>query len=120
LSPIIAREAHPRDQLSRFKLVNYGQVGCIWFSLNNKHLTISSTDVYQAADAHNVTVVGGAALSVGAAGGWAMGGGHSPLSHKYGLGVDSAFRSLVSSCETCLSPQQMLYSIRLSQPTEIF
>ncbi|KAG8913095.1 hypothetical protein FRC02_005647, partial [Tulasnella sp. 418] len=35
-----------------------------------------------------VVVVGGAARSVGAAGGCALGGGHSPLGHKYGMGGD--------------------------------
>ncbi|CAE7160084.1 unnamed protein product [Rhizoctonia solani] len=49
-------------------------------------------DVYKAADDHNATVVGGAAQSVGAAGGWVQGGGHSPISGLYGLGVDSEFR----------------------------
>ncbi|KDN40049.1 hypothetical protein RSAG8_08370, partial [Rhizoctonia solani AG-8 WAC10335] len=37
-------------------------------------------DVYKAAENHNATVVGGAAQSVGAAGGWVQGGGHSPIS----------------------------------------
>jgi hypothetical protein len=50
-------------------------------------------DAYKAADEHNVTVVGGAARSVGAAGGWVLGGGHSPLAAKYGTGVDSRFDS---------------------------
>jgi hypothetical protein len=47
------------------------------------------TDVYRAADAHGVIVVGGSSYSVGAAGGWVLGGGHSSLSPQYGLGVDS-------------------------------
>jgi hypothetical protein len=34
-------------------------------------------------------VVGGSSYSVGAAGGWVLGGGHSSLSPQYGLGVDS-------------------------------
>ncbi|KAG8928898.1 hypothetical protein FRC02_006237 [Tulasnella sp. 418] len=46
-------------------------------------------DVYKAAHENNVTVVGGFARSVGAAGGWALGGGHSPLGQKYGMGVDN-------------------------------
>ena len=46
-------------------------------------------DVYRDAAEHNVIVVGGQARTVGAAGGWATGGGHSPLAHFYGLGVDS-------------------------------
>jgi hypothetical protein len=47
------------------------------------------SDVYKAANDLNVTVVGGGSRSVGAAGGWVQGGGHSPLSGLYGLGVDS-------------------------------
>jgi hypothetical protein len=50
-----------------------------------------STDVYRAAREHGVVVVGGTSYSVGAAGGWVLGGGHSSLSPQYGLGVDSAF-----------------------------
>ena len=34
-------------------------------------------------------MVGGSSYSVGAAGGWVLGGGHSSLSPQYGLGVDS-------------------------------
>ncbi|KAG8783725.1 hypothetical protein FRC12_019421 [Ceratobasidium sp. 428] len=36
----------------------------------------------------NVTFIGGSAKTVGAAGGWVQGGGHSSLSNDYGLGVD--------------------------------
>jgi hypothetical protein len=53
-------------------------------------------DVYKAADENNVTIVGGAARSVGAAGGWVQGGGHSPLSGLHGLGVDSTFDNRLS------------------------
>ncbi|KAG8696540.1 hypothetical protein FRC08_007085, partial [Ceratobasidium sp. 394] len=49
-------------------------------------------DVYKAADDHNVTVVGGAANSVGAAGGWLQGGGHGPLGATYGMGVDNVLQ----------------------------
>ena len=46
-------------------------------------------DAYAAATAANRTLVGGASLggSVGAAGGWLLGGGHSALSPSYGLGT---------------------------------
>ncbi|KDQ14470.1 hypothetical protein BOTBODRAFT_342903 [Botryobasidium botryosum FD-172 SS1] len=53
------------------------------------------TDVYKAADAHGRTVLGGATSSVGAAGGWALGGGHSFLSPQYGLGVDNILQFAV-------------------------
>ncbi|KAF8887427.1 FAD-binding domain-containing protein [Mucidula mucida] len=45
-------------------------------------------EVYEFADAHNVTAIGGYHTTVGATGGWLMGGGHSILSPVYGLGVD--------------------------------
>ena len=46
-------------------------------------------EAYAAAQQHNRVVVGGISLrgSVGAAGGWLQGGGHSPLSPTYGLGT---------------------------------
>ncbi|KAF9076926.1 FAD-binding domain-containing protein [Rhodocollybia butyracea] len=45
-------------------------------------------DAYSFADANNVTIVGGYDQTVGASGGWVMGGGHSDLSPVFGLGVD--------------------------------
>ncbi|PVF95626.1 FAD-binding domain-containing protein [Serendipita vermifera] len=45
--------------------------------------------VNKAADEHGVIVVGGSSYSVGAAGGWVLGGGHSSMSPQYGLGVDN-------------------------------
>ncbi|KAG9113669.1 hypothetical protein FRC07_007765 [Ceratobasidium sp. 392] len=45
--------------------------------------------VYEAVDKRNMTIVGGAANSVGASGGWVQGGGHSPLGFLYGMGVDN-------------------------------
>ncbi|KIV93292.1 hypothetical protein, variant [Exophiala mesophila] len=44
-------------------------------------------DIYGVAAMNNLTVVGGADANVGI-GGWLTGGGHSPISSKYGLGVD--------------------------------
>ncbi|KAG8731948.1 hypothetical protein FRC10_001325 [Ceratobasidium sp. 414] len=52
-------------------------------------------DVYQAVDERNMTIVGGAANSVGAAGGWVQGGGHSPLGSLYGMGVDNVLQFTV-------------------------
>ncbi|KAF8749061.1 oxygen-dependent FAD-linked oxidoreductase family [Rhizoctonia solani] len=54
--------------------------------------TKRSLDVYKAADAHNVSVVGATARSVGAAGGWVQGGGHSMLSGLFGMGVDNVLQ----------------------------
>ncbi|KAG2021372.1 FAD binding domain-containing protein [Coprinopsis cinerea AmutBmut pab1-1] len=58
-------------------------------------------EAYKAAHEAGRTLVGGitAGGSVGAAGGWVMGGGHSALSPTYGLGVDNVlqFTLLTSS-----------------------
>ncbi|CEL58396.1 hypothetical protein RSOLAG1IB_08503 [Rhizoctonia solani AG-1 IB] len=40
------------------------------------------------AEKHNVTFIGGSWGTVGAAGGWVQGGGHSVLTNTYGLGAD--------------------------------
>jgi FAD binding domain len=54
-------------------------------------------DVYHDAGAHNVIVAGGAARTVGAAGGYVLGGGHSPFSFYYGLAADNVLEmSLVT------------------------
>ena len=46
-------------------------------------------DVYRDATKHHRIVVGGAARTVGAAGGYLTGGGHSPFAAEYGLAVDN-------------------------------
>ena len=45
--------------------------------------------IYEFANASNITVPGGSSSTVGAAGGWIAGGGHSALTPVYGLGVDN-------------------------------
>nr|VWO95895.1 N/A [Ganoderma boninense] len=63
-------------------------------------------EAYAAASAANRTLVGGASLggSVGAAGGWLLGAGHSALSPSYGLGVDNVLEfSLATSAGTYLT-----------------
>ncbi|KAL4874763.1 hypothetical protein BJY04DRAFT_233302 [Aspergillus karnatakaensis] len=45
--------------------------------------------IYEFAREHNYRVVGGTSNTVGAAGGWITGGGHSLLSNELGLGVDN-------------------------------
>lgn len=52
-------------------------------------LTEVDIDVYRAAAKQGVLVVGGSARTVGAAGGYLLGGGHSPFAHYYGLAADS-------------------------------
>jgi nitrilase len=49
---------------------------------------VSSDEVYEFADAEGVTFIGGYASTIGVAGGWVQGGGHSVLSPVYGLGID--------------------------------
>ncbi|KAK4223295.1 bifunctional solanapyrone synthase [Podospora fimiseda] len=49
---------------------------------------IETEEVYQAAEANNVTVVGGECRTVGMAGGYIAGGGHSPVSALAGMGAD--------------------------------
>ncbi|KAI9656054.1 MAG: hypothetical protein M1821_005115 [Bathelium mastoideum] len=46
--------------------------------------------LYAFAELNDITVVGGADKTVGAAGGWLAGGGHGALSNTLGLGVDNA------------------------------
>ncbi|CAE6399460.1 unnamed protein product [Rhizoctonia solani] len=70
--------------------------GCSGNEVTQSAVTVGAAelwiDVYRAAEEHNATVVGGAAYSVGAAGGWVQGGGHSPISGLYGLGVDNTLQ----------------------------
>lgn len=48
--------------------------------------------LYEFAEANDITIVGGSALTVGPAGGWISGGGHSSMSNLFGLGVDNALQ----------------------------
>lgn len=71
---------------------NFVAEGC---SPNKKYPSVTIAagaqwgEVYAFAHEHGYMVVGGDANSVGAAGGWPLGGGHSYLSPTYGLGVDN-------------------------------
>ncbi|CAG8961380.1 hypothetical protein HYFRA_00013327 [Hymenoscyphus fraxineus] len=49
---------------------------------------VLARDLYQAADAQGMIVVGGEGQDVGVLGGYVLGGGHSPLSSIYGLASD--------------------------------
>jgi hypothetical protein len=56
-------------------------------------------DVYRAADAQDVIIAGGSAISVGVAGGYLLGGGHSPFSYYYGLAADNLLEmEIVTPC----------------------
>ncbi|PWY73066.1 FAD-binding domain-containing protein [Aspergillus heteromorphus CBS 117.55] len=49
---------------------------------------IQAFEIYEKANALGVTAVGGEGKTVGVAGGYVLGGGHSPLSSRYGLAAD--------------------------------
>ena len=51
---------------------------------------VQAYEAYAAADAHGVRVLGGTCPTVGLAGGYTQGGGHSTLSSTYGLAADNA------------------------------
>ncbi|KAF9458244.1 hypothetical protein BDZ94DRAFT_1174028 [Collybia nuda] len=46
-------------------------------------------EAYEAAETHGRVVLGATAGSIGAGGGWIMGGGHGALAARHGLGVDN-------------------------------
>ena len=72
--------------------------------LTRNHVTSAFTfgagvqwvEAYDAAQQHNRVIVGGfsARGSVGAAGGWFMGGGHSAIAPNYGLGTPNSLDSV--------------------------
>ena len=56
-------------------------------------------DVYHAADEQGVIIAGGSARTVGAVGGYLLGGGHSPWSFHYGLAADNLLEAtIVTPC----------------------
>ncbi|KAL4820470.1 hypothetical protein BDW67DRAFT_95530 [Aspergillus spinulosporus] len=74
--------------------------------------------IYEFAYQHNYRVVGGASNTVGAAGGWITGGGHSMLSNELGLGVDNALQlravlpnGTYVTANRCLN-QDIFYALR--------
>jgi hypothetical protein len=58
-------------------------------------------DIYAFAAEHNITVVGGADTGVGI-GGWIAYGGHSPVSARYGMGVDHVLEMEVVTADGVL------------------
>lgn len=59
-------------------------------------------EMYQAVALHNRTVIGGSAHTVGAAGGYIQGGGHSPFGHWGGLGSDNALEFEVVTADVSI------------------
>jgi len=49
---------------------------------------VQASELYSATKTYGVTCVGGEGATVGVAGGFILGGGHSPLSSVYGMGAD--------------------------------
>lgn len=78
-------------------------------------------DLYAAADAANVIVPGGVSATVGAAGGFVLGGGHGPFAPLLGLAADSEsnVRRAIALADTQRHPQ-MFSSLLWSPPTVPF
>ncbi|GKZ85683.1 hypothetical protein AnigIFM56816_011654 [Aspergillus niger] len=79
-------------------------------------------EVYQVVSANNKLVVGGGTPTVGCIGGWMQGGGHSPVSHGYGLGADQILEAKVVladgnlvTANTCHNPS-LFRAIRGGSP----
>ncbi|PYH93079.1 FAD-binding domain-containing protein [Aspergillus ellipticus CBS 707.79] len=53
---------------------------------------VQAFEAYQAADDHGYQIVGGECPTVGIAGGYTQGGGHSALSSRYGLAADQVLK----------------------------
>lgn len=66
---------------------NGGVGGGVTFGAGNGFL-----ELYEFAEANNITIVGGSSPTVGAGGGWITGAGHSAVSNTLGLGVDNALQ----------------------------
>ncbi|OCL14667.1 isoamyl alcohol oxidase [Glonium stellatum] len=71
-------------------------------------------DIYTFAHQHNVTFIGGYAATIGASGGWVMGGGHSVLSPVYGLGIDRVLEF------TIVTPDGVLRTVNACQDRDLF
>ncbi|RPD52974.1 FAD-binding domain-containing protein [Lentinus tigrinus ALCF2SS1-7] len=56
---------------------------------------VSQGQLYDFAEAHNITLPGGAERSVAAVGGYLQGGGHSALANVFGLAVDRALEAKI-------------------------
>ena len=115
------RSAGSKDSLmiwtSNFKGVDIQSdftTGCS-DSTGNPAVTISAgtrwLEVYSQVNASGYMVIGGTSKSVCPAGGWSAGGGHSPFSPAYGLGVDHVLQYTVvlangteATVNSCMHP----------------
>ncbi|KAH8883253.1 isoamyl alcohol oxidase [Thozetella sp. PMI_491] len=71
-------------------------------------------EAYAFADANNVTILGGYSSTVGASGGWALGGGHSILSPVYGLGIDRTLQFKI------VTPDGQLRTVNACRDPDLF
>ncbi|KDR73790.1 hypothetical protein GALMADRAFT_632193 [Galerina marginata CBS 339.88] len=71
-------------------------------------------EIYEFANAHGLEVVGGADQTVGGAGGWAQGGGHSTLTPSLGMGVDRALQYKV------VTPDGVFRTVNSCQNSDLF
>ncbi|EXF83009.1 hypothetical protein CFIO01_08050 [Colletotrichum fioriniae PJ7] len=75
---------------------------------------VQGFELYEAAEKFGVTAVGGEGMTVGYAGGYLAGGGHSPLSPKYGIAADSVLSIDV------VTPDGRFVTANEKQNTELF
>lgn len=75
---------------------------------------VLSHELYEAADKYGVTAVGGEGYTVGFAGGYLAGGGHSPMTPTHGLGADQ-----ILSIEV-VTPDGRFVTANDKQNTELF
>ncbi|PKS12974.1 hypothetical protein jhhlp_000315 [Lomentospora prolificans] len=71
-------------------------------------------ELYEAAERYGLTTVGGEGMTVGFAGGYLAGGGHSPMSPMYGMGADQ-----ILSLEV-VTPDGRFLTASETQNTELF
>ncbi|KAI8293636.1 FAD-linked oxidoreductase ZEB1 [Colletotrichum sp. SAR11_240] len=75
---------------------------------------VQGFELYEAAEKYGVTAVGGEGMTVGYAGGYLAGGGHSPMSPKYGIAADSVLSIDV------VTPDGRFVTANENQNTELF
>ncbi|KAJ6592868.1 FAD-binding domain-containing protein [Mycena capillaripes] len=75
---------------------------------------VTFEQVYKFADDNGSMFIGGYAQTVGASGGWMMGGGHSVLSPAFGLGVDRVLEIKI------VTPDGELRTANACQNTDLF
>ncbi|KAH9484479.1 FAD-linked oxidoreductase [Psilocybe cubensis] len=71
-------------------------------------------DISEFTDKHGLQMVGGSDQSVGAAGGWAQGGGHSALTPVYGMGADRTLQYKI------VTPDGVFRTVNACQDEDLF